>query len=708
MKGMDSKRMAWVLVIAILAGCFANYGAVRAEDPGDKYLYLEDSCVRLSVSEEDEDFLSGTLAVTGSAVSSSQLSGNFYVTTGGTLTVTGGAVSAGALITEPDAIDQIINESNALKKKVDYTVGTLNQTEDEKYSIEVRVNKEIYDSCSYKEKLKLYYKPEDGEGVYYLGQFDTKRMYQVDFVTNGGSKVKKQSVERGNQAKEPDAPTYDWHSFKGWYTEEGLKFDFKEAIEKDITLYAKWEKVKYEVTFKTQGGDPVEDLVIEVERGEMVGKPKAPTRKWHLFKGWYTEEGSEFNFGDAIEKNITLYAKWEKVKYKVTFDTQGGNPVEGLVIEVEGGEKVEKPDAPTREWHSFKGWYTKEGSEFDFGKAIENDVTIYAKWEKVSQKVEYTITYDPEGGSMPPNYIKQYETGKGLEEKAMPVPSREGYLFGGWYSDKGRLTGIPLSMAENLKLKAKWYAVSITCDQNRKYVAKGTVLTLGVEIDSSIKEQCKFIWSNGRSEKEGATVVYEVEGVGVQNYVCKVIYGSYSHSTEITFNGYKEKVDITLYKTKSTKDIFGKKVPLETLAFAKNKKKNKKYLTLNKKKGTIKVKKYVKSVKLTLKVEGQKIMVTVSVKLPKPKINIKKIKNIYRGYDSYKLTYSNIKGADRIVLYYSRKKNKGYKKGGKRQNSKKGVKVSIPKSSKYKYYYKVVAYYGKTKSPQSTCSYVKI
>lgn len=69
---------------------------------------------------------------------------------------------------------------------------------------------------------------------------------------------------------------------------------------------------------------------------------------------------------------------------KVTFDSQGGSSVKPA--ETIYGGTVEKPTDPTRTGYRFMGWYrdAKGSQAFDFTTALtEQDVTLYAKWEKV-------------------------------------------------------------------------------------------------------------------------------------------------------------------------------------------------------------------------------------------------------------------------------------------------------------------------------------
>ena len=70
--------------------------------------------------------------------------------------------------------------------------------------------------------------------------------------------------------------------------------------------------------------------------------------------------------------------------YTVTFDAKGGSDVPAQHRMY--GELLEVPQPPTREGYRFTGWYT-DASCFDLwdteNKAIEEDVTLYAGWEKI-------------------------------------------------------------------------------------------------------------------------------------------------------------------------------------------------------------------------------------------------------------------------------------------------------------------------------------
>ena len=86
----------------------------------------------------------------------------------------------------------------------------------------------------------------------------------------------------------------------------------------------------YTVTFDSYGGTPVPPAQ-EVEYGLTATKPADPTLKGYTFAFWYLGEDEQnataYDFDTPVTENITLTAKWEINKFKVTFDTDGGEPI---------------------------------------------------------------------------------------------------------------------------------------------------------------------------------------------------------------------------------------------------------------------------------------------------------------------------------------------------------------------------------------------
>ena len=76
-------------------------------------------------------------------------------------------------------------------------------------------------------------------------------------------------------------------------------------------------------------------------------------------------------------------ATYEEKTFVVTFDSDGGSEVESQ--EVEDGETAEKPEDPTKEGFTFKGWQL-DGEDFDFSTPITGDITLKAVWEEVKEE----------------------------------------------------------------------------------------------------------------------------------------------------------------------------------------------------------------------------------------------------------------------------------------------------------------------------------
>lgn len=70
----------------------------------------------------------------------------------------------------------------------------------------------------------------------------------------------------------------------------------------------------------------------------------------------------------------------ETEQYTVIFESNGGSVVEKQTVA--DGQKVSKPEDPTKEGFVFERWYTDSGmtTAYDFGSEVTKSFTLYAKW----------------------------------------------------------------------------------------------------------------------------------------------------------------------------------------------------------------------------------------------------------------------------------------------------------------------------------------
>src|SRR5690606_14013716 len=129
--------------------------------------------------------------------------------------------------------------------------------------------------------------------------------------------------------------------------------------------------------------------------------PPEPTREGYTFVGWFAdaELATAWNFGSDVmpAHGITLYAQWSINSYPVTFDSTGGSAVPGQSVVFD--TRVTRPSPPTREGHTFVGWFADVAltTTWDFAanSMPASAVTLYAAWSINS----YSVSFDPHGGS---------------------------------------------------------------------------------------------------------------------------------------------------------------------------------------------------------------------------------------------------------------------------------------------------------------------
>lgn len=257
------------------------------------------------------------------------------------------------------------------------------------------------------------------------------RTWTVTFdVGDHGTAPAAQTVEDGAKATKPADPTAEDYSFQGWYTDTRytMEYDFSKEVTEDTTVYAKWVK-KPIVSFNTNGHGTAPTRQT-VELNGKATKPADPTAEGYVFRGWYTTAActTEFDFNTPIAADTTLYAKWDEI-YTVTFNV-GGHGTAPTPQKVENGSKATKPENPTAKGWRFDGWYTDEKctARYDFDKAVTANTTLYAKWTQL-----FTLTFETNGGTK----IDSVEAPDGsLVYLGSYKPTKSGYYFVGWYTDK--------------------------------------------------------------------------------------------------------------------------------------------------------------------------------------------------------------------------------------------------------------------------------
>ncbi|MEA5108566.1 MAG: InlB B-repeat-containing protein [Sphaerochaeta associata] len=276
------------------------------------------------------------------------------------------------------------------------------------------------------------------------------------------------------------------YRFGGWNTQSdgfGTNYESGTLYETDteLKLYAEWIAEEYHVTLNKQGGNSGSESITATYDSAMPSAT-APIKNGYLFDGYYDQiDGGTQYYSSTMasskvwDKNGSsdLYAKWTPA-YTVIFNSQEGSSVSSLEG-VRQGSRISEPAAPTRNGYAFDGWF-KDSSctvawDFDV-ETINSNTTLHAKWV-----VAYTVEFDSQGGS---NIAALEGIRQGSKITAPTAPTKNGYVFQGWYKDSDYTTEWDFSVdtvETTVKLVAKWGVAIYTVSFNSQGGTEVTPIT---------------------------------------------------------------------------------------------------------------------------------------------------------------------------------------------------------------------------------------
>lgn len=274
----------------------------------------------------------------------------------------------------------------------------------------------------------------------------------------------------------------------------------------ELILYAVWRPDSFQVTLNPNGGKlngADQSVTATLRYGETCETLPTPTKYGYDFVGWnYQEDGKGFSVGtntsaDKVVAYGTLYAQWRAKQITVSFDTNQGSgssvPDSVNDITVTYGSTYANLPITGRVGYDFNGWYTEAtgGTKVEKTTGVtREDHTLYAHW--TARK--YEVGFDAVGGKFSDNnnfksiYHDYDDTYKLPEE-----PTRTGYTFLGWYTDRSGGTKVEnttqVTTAQYHVLCAHWKAnkYTVTFDAQGGTFPNGgsTTQTMNLEYDRS-------------------------------------------------------------------------------------------------------------------------------------------------------------------------------------------------------------------------------
>lgn len=245
-------------------------------------------------------------------------------------------------------------------------------------------------------------------------------------------------------------------------------------------------KPKYKITVNAGGGTITRNIVMEDNTIKELPEVTPPEGK--VLVTWVTQKYEAVRPGIEINEDTTLVPVFEdenRETVTLKFDTGCDLQIPNIVITK--GTKVILPFPPSYKDWIFINWVDKDGFEIDKDIIVNEDMTIYAYWNKAeSKQEEVTITFET-----------------GTKEKVEPIKVAKGstYIFPllkekkedlvlkGWLDPDGKLLTNEDRVKNDITLTAKWIE-PYTCPDNCTPNEDGKTCDRKVERDMEHSSEC--------------------------------------------------------------------------------------------------------------------------------------------------------------------------------------------------------------------------
>ena len=328
--------------------------------------------------------------------------------------------------------------------------------------------------------------------------------YTVVYDGNGaeGSMADQQMTYDKEAALSQIGYTKTGYHFLGWAKTSTAKdaelenqatvTNLADTADRKVTLYAVWEANTYTVAFHANGGTGSQ-MTAQSFTYDAAAKALSKnqyTRSGYTFAGWaltdtttakYADQEKVQNLVATQDGVLDLYAVWTAQSYTVTFDANGGSTTTASKEVTYGSMYGTLPDA-TRTGYDFVGWYTEkeDGTAIiaDNTVNITGDTILYAHWTAKT----FTVSFDTNKGvgSSTPTTVSPINVTYDYSYGGLPVTSRTGYTFNGWYTARSGGTEVTVNTKVTLTadqtLYARWTAntYKVTFDTNGGSFADST------------------------------------------------------------------------------------------------------------------------------------------------------------------------------------------------------------------------------------------
>ena len=318
------------------------------------------------------------------------------------------------------------------------------------------------------------------------GKFDINS-YTVTWVFDNGVTADQVDTYEYNEAVEMAAkPEKAGYTFAGWkYSEADTVYadgaEIPAMIAKNVSYTAQWDANEYTITFDSNEGSAVADIVADYGADISAKIPEDPERDGYTFAGWYVggsreDGGTKVTVPSTMPLNgMALTAAWDINSYTVTFYEAKDSTKILQQTNNQYGMNMSAP-AATMVGYTLDKWVDAETGTAYTSKEIADlktpskAVNFYATWTLNSN----TVNFRANGGLYADNSNnKAITVDYGKEVVAPEIPTRAGYTFTGWQDNATKIvyakdTALPAMIDGLVNYVAQWsqetYTVSWISD----------------------------------------------------------------------------------------------------------------------------------------------------------------------------------------------------------------------------------------------------
>ena len=333
--------------------------------------------------------------------------------------------------------------------------------------------------------------------IVYAGfEVDEDAVIQIIYYVDGNV-AHTQNVTAQTTSSDADAPHKAGHKFTGWYADAACTelFDFDAYFESSprntVSVYAGFDEIVDVLLHYSVDGEITHTQTVAYDT--TASDFADPVKNGYEFIGWFADAACEtpFDFESYFAQTdkaaeTTIYAGFEEI-IEIFYYVDGKLTWTQVVS---GDTAAAIPNEPGKAGYSFAGWYDKEGDGaklFDFkayfASEQKTDVNVYAHFERIAEDA-VQISYFADGQS----WRTQTVQGGVATPETIPAPTKEGYIFEGWYEDETFKTPFDLEafMAEQDKTDISVYARFDVVTVTLTFMSQGVVHDVAeVKIESA-------------------------------------------------------------------------------------------------------------------------------------------------------------------------------------------------------------------------------